>query len=110
MPWSVEPFLIGDEMIKFPVDADLEKILFSLGLEYQYLHTMGEERSHRNRLCMLDGTIVLEVEIWEECGRMMITDKQGIREFKSIDLGILHLLIIDRLFLRISDYDTLCHT
>lgn len=97
-------------MIKFPVDADLEKILFSLGLEYQYLHTMGEERSHRNRLCMLDGTIVLEVEIWEECGRMMITDKQGIREFKSIDLGILHLLIIDRLFLRISDYDTLCHT
>jgi hypothetical protein len=82
-------------MIKFPVAADLEKILFSLGLEYQYLYTMGEKRSHRNRFCLLDGTVILEVSIQEETGNVQIRDKLGTREYPSLDLMQLDLRIVN---------------
>ena len=82
-------------MIKFPVDADLEKILFSLGLEYQYLYTMGEKRSHRNRFCLLDGTVILEVSIEEKTGNVQIIDKRGTREYQALDLEQLDLRIVD---------------
>lgn len=82
-------------MIKFPVDADLEKILFSLGLEYQYLYTMGEKRSHRNRFCLLDGTVILEVSIEEKTGNVQIIDKRGTREYPALDLEQLDLRIVN---------------
>lgn len=82
-------------MTKFWVDTDLETTLFCLGLEYQYLYEKRKEGYHSNRIYSLDGTVILEVEVWENSGKVVIKDNQGEREFTSINLDKLHLLIID---------------
>lgn len=83
-------------MVKFKTFDLTHKILEDLGLEYQYLlKKSGEGQMHRNRFCLLDGTIILEVCIQEETGNVQIMDKRGTREYSSLDLMQLDLRIVD---------------
>lgn len=79
-------------MVKFRTFDLTHKILDELGLEYQYLL---KNKMHRNRFCLLDGTVILEVSIEEKTGNVQIIDKRGTREYPALDLEQLDLRIVD---------------
>ncbi|MEA4864168.1 MAG: hypothetical protein VB088_02080 [Sphaerochaeta sp.] len=82
-------------MVKFHGVTGFEETLYELGLEYQYLYIDRGLKIHRNRFCLLDGTIVIEVIIQEETGNVTIRDSRGTLEYPSLDLEQLNLLIIN---------------
>jgi hypothetical protein len=85
-------------MIRFRINDTTQEILNSLGLEYQYTcQTDGGGQSHRNRFCLLDGTVVLEVSILEQDGRgtVYLKDSGGKRNYSCPDLKQLNLLVIN---------------
>ena len=85
-------------MIKFRINDKTQEILNSLGLEYQYACQMnGGGQSHRNRFCLLDGTVVLEVSIMDQngSGTVCLKDSGGKRNYSCSDLEQLNLLVIN---------------
>ena len=83
-------------MTKFRTSDATHKILKELGLEYRYsLQDDGGGPLHRNLFCQPDGTVILEANIQEEKGRVLIKDSRRIREYLAIDIDLLDLLIIN---------------
>ena len=85
-------------MTKFRMCDATNKVLNGLGLEYQYeLRKDGKGQLHRNRFCLEDDTIVLEVLIKESEGVGSVTiNKMGVKnDYPSIKLETLKLLIIN---------------
>ncbi len=82
-------------MIKFHGVTGFEGTLYKLGLEYQHLYVDRETGIHRNRFCLLDGTVILEVSIEEKTGNVQIIDKRGTREYPALDLEQLDLRIVN---------------
>jgi len=82
-------------MLKFEGISNIEGTLYELGLEYQYHYLDRGLKIHRNRFCLLDGTVIIEVSIQEETGNVQIRDRRGIREYPALELGQLDLRIVN---------------